>query len=272
MLRRILSLARRQQISLVIVGDFEGVDKPAFWQDDALKSSFVHTWALLGKSLASAPAIAGLDLLNEPNPQSATGDLAQMQRLWRTLAESAIDAIRAEHVSLPIVYESVAGASAAAFKNWTPLRDGNVIYSFHFYTPHEITHQHVDASRPRTIPYPAGAEWGLGAWNATLGVGTIDKQRLELEVEDVVTFQRRYHLPVYVGEFSCIRFAPGDSALKYVGDAVDIFNQHGWSWSYHEFRGWPGWDAEIASHDPDVTQRVSEAPMMKLLRASLATR
>jgi hypothetical protein len=167
------------------------------------------------------------------------------------------------------VFESVGGGQALGFKNMEPLADPQVVYSFHYYVPHEITHQHVAASWPRTIPYPAGLEWGLGAWDPELGVTAIDRQRLEFEMRDVVRFQERYHRPIYVGEFSCVRWAPQESALRFVADVLEIFKIHGWSWSYHEFRAWPGWDAEIASADPNATRRSADAPMMALLKANL---
>jgi hypothetical protein len=186
------------------------------------------------------------------------------------LAERAIAAIRAEHVSLPIVFESVAGAGALGFKGLRPLADPQVVYSFHYYTPHEITHQHVADPWNQSIPYPAGPQWGLGRWDPELGVSTIDKSRLALEMREVVAFQRRYHLPIYVGEFSCVRWAPDGSATRFVADALDIFTAQKWSWTYHEFRGWPGWDAEIASQDRANTTRSVDAPTMALLRAHLA--
>ena len=37
-----------------------------------------------------------------------------------------------------------------------PLADGNVIYNFHFYDPHQFTHQ--------------GASWGLSWWSYTHGI------------------------------------------------------------------------------------------------------
>ena len=42
--------------------------------------------------------------------------------------------------------------------------------------------------------------------------------------------------------------APGDSACRYLRDVIEIFEQHGWDWSYHAFREWNGWSVE---HGPD---------------------
>ena len=65
-----------------------------------------------------------------------------------------------------------------------PLSDGNVIYNFHFYDPHEFTHQ--------------GANWGLSWWSYTHGIpyppGDSAMQALLLEVPDPAN---RYSLENY---------------------------------------------------------------------------
>jgi hypothetical protein len=271
-LRRVLGIARATHIKLIVVGDFERVQEPGFWGDAAQRRAFTEAWAQLARIFGNDPGIAGLDLLNEPNPPSPSGNLSEMQATWRALAGETLLAIRREGVKAPIVYESIAGAGALGFRDLEPLADPQVIYSVHFYTPHEITHQRVNGQWGREIPYPAGPEWGLGAWDPALGVTAIDQARLELELRPVIAFQQRYGLPVYVGEFSCVRWAPEGSALRYLTDVLAIFERQGWSWSYHEFRGWPGWDAEIADADPAATSRSADAPVMRLLRAHLVER
>ena len=270
MLQRELLFAQGLHIKLVVVAGIAPELENALWIDAALRASFVDAWVALGTSLRDELGVAGLDLMNEPNPPSSTGNLAERQLQWRSLAEQTIAALRAKQVMLPIIFESVGGAAGFGFRDLVPLSDTQVVYSFHFYTPHDITHQRVDDSWRKIIPYPAGVEWGLGNWDPQLGITAIDKTRLELEMRDVVAFQDRYKVPIYVGEFSCVRWAPNDSAQRYIADVLDIFTRHKWSWTYHEYRGWPGWDAEIASNDPRTVARSRDAPVMRLLRAQLA--
>ncbi|MCK7482553.1 MAG: hypothetical protein M0C28_39625 [Candidatus Moduliflexus flocculans] len=35
---------------------------------------------------------------------------------------------------------------------------------------------------------------------------------------------------------------------RYLKDLIEIFEAHGWDWSYHAFREWNGWSVE---HGPD---------------------
>ena len=82
----------------------------------------------------------------------------------------------------------------------------------------------------------------------------------------MVEFQTRHDVPIYVGEFSCVRWAPNASAQRWVADCLALFTKFSWSWTYHEFRGWPGWDAEIDSADPSASTRSIDAPVMHSLR------
>ena len=59
-------------------------------------------------------------------------------------------------------------------------------------------------------------------------------------------------VPFYVGEFSVIAWAPVDSAVRYLRDVTGIFNRHGWSWTYHAFREYPGWSLE---HEDGVVRK-----------------
>ena len=268
-LKRIFDLARGRGIQLVVVGEFPGTDRPEFWGNAALRESFVENWQLFARTFGNDSIVAGLDLLNEPNPPWPSGKLADAHALWRPLAEQAITAIRGEQVQLPIIYEGVAGGSSFGLRGLEPLKDSQVVYSIHYYTPHDITHQHVNSAWSRTIPYPAGTEWGLGKWDPEIGVTAWNRRRMELDLRDTISFQHRYQVPIYVGEFSCVRWAPNNSRDRYIGDCLSIFKQFGWSWTYHEFRGWPGWDAEIVSEDRAATARSIDAPVMNLLLAEL---
>ena len=268
-LRRLLDRAAALGMRLVVVGSFDGIDATAFWTDAELRASFVENWAWFARTFGNHPGLGGLDLMNEPNPPWPSGDIGQAQAAWHPLARAAMGAIRAAESRVPIVFEPVAGGSTLGMRGLRPFADRNVVYSIHFYTPHDITHQQVSAPWQRVIPYPAGTEWKLGRWDAELGVSRIDGLRLERELRHVVEFQTRHDVPIYVGEFSCVRWAPNASAQRWVADCLALFTKFSWSWTYHEFRGWPGWDAEIDSTDPSASTRTIDAPVMQSLRRAM---
>lgn len=268
-LRRLLDRAALLGMRLVVVGSFDGIDAPGFWADAALRASFVENWGWFAGTFGDHPGLGGLDLMNEPNPPWPGGDIHEAQALWQPLAQAAIDAVRDAGSAVPIVFEPVAGGNTLGLTGMRPFADRNVVYSIHFYTPHDITHQRVSAPWQRVIPYPAEAEWDLGRWDAELGASRIDLARLERELRLAVAFQARHDVPVYVGEFSCVRWAPNGSAQRWVADCLALFTKYSWSWTYHEFRGWPGWDAEIESGDPAAATRSIDAPVMRSLRQAM---
>ena len=79
------------------------------------------------------------------------------------------------------------------------------------------------------------------------------------------SFAQKHDVPIYVGEFSAVRSAPDGSAARYIAESIRLFEAYGWSWSYHEFRGWHGWDAE----QDESGRRSSEAPVIRLLRDAM---
>jgi hypothetical protein len=267
-LKRVLGLASDRGIRLVVVGGF-AEPQGALWANTSLQNSFVESWRQFARSLGNHPAIAGLDLLNEPNPPRPNDTLAEAHLQWKPLAQKAIEAIRSEGVKIPIIYEGVLGGSTYGLGEFEPLKDTNVVYSIHQYEPHDITHQRVNNNWTRTIPYPCGAEYKLGAWDTKFGIGPMNLERLFNGLRDTREFQRKYNVPIFVGEFSCVRWAPKGSREAYITDCLKIFEQYGWSWTFHEFRGWGGWDAEISSEDPRITDRSSDSPAMKLLLSAL---
>ena len=99
---------------------------------------------------------------------------------------------------------------------------------------------------------------------------TWNKQTLRDAMASVVEFQQAYNVQIYVGEFSVIRWAPGDSGRRWLQDVTDTFEEHGWDWSYHAFREWDGWSLE---QGPDRSNRSPvEKPTdrAKVIRALLA--
>lgn len=267
-LELVLARAERAGLAVLLVPDLNAESASPLWSDAVHADAFVAAWVALARELRGADAIAGFDLLNEPNPPWPDGRIGSSSALWEALARRALQAIRAEDADLPIILEGVAGGSAMgllALGHWDDLA---LVYSLHFYTPHEITHQRVSPRWPRTLSYPNDDPRSLqGTWAYP---GPWNRERLRAELTAAAARGRKDQLPVYVGEFSCVRWAPGESAANYVGDCLALFGEFGWSWTYHEFRGWPGWDAETTGEGLLTGPRRADAPVMRRLREALA--
>ena len=136
-----------------------------------------------------------------------------------------------------------------------PIDIPNVVYSVHMYIPHNFTHQNVhSATTPKKYPGEIdGRMW--------------DKQQLEQALRPAIEFQEMHNVQIYIGEFSAIRWAPDNSAYRYLRDVIDIFETHGWDWTYHAYREWDGWSVEHGSDRKDRTLSATPTDREKLLRS-----
>jgi hypothetical protein len=256
----LLEAAARNGFGLVVALQPEPAgDKAEYWTDARLQASIREVWAALAVRFKAAPGIAAFDLINEPVPPGVRTPEAA-NRAWVPFATTLVRAIRAVDPDRVIVFEPAPWGFPAAFAALEPLPFPGIVYSFHFYHPHELTHQGISG-------YPLGPAYPSREW---------DRARLARELEPVRAFAARHNAAVYAGEFSCIRWAPGLSAARYVQDLAGLFNAAGWSWTYLGWRGYHGWDAEIPGDAPrELTAagaklyRSPDAPVISALARAL---
>jgi len=196
------------------------------------QEAFVKVWDKIARRYRGNKTVWGYDLVNEP----VEGVVADGLLDWQALATRAAKHVRTIDPDHAIIVEPAPWGGPGALKNFEPIPVPGVVYSVHMYMPFQFTHQGIYGN-PSGVSYPGvvqGKRW--------------DKDELRRALQPVVDFQRDYNVHVYLGEFSAIRWVPGDSASNYLRDLIDIFEEHGWDWAYHAFREWDGWSVE---HGPD---------------------
>ena len=169
---------------------------------------------------------------------------------WR-LAKGAV-----REGDLLTIDSSVGGPNCNAFAEVDLSPCADVGYEVHVYDPGEFTHQGVQNPR----------RWARSSYpDAKRGW---DKDYLRRVMEPVLAFQRRHGARIYVGEFSAIAWA--DGADRYIADCISLFNEHGFDWTYHAFREWPGWSVEHECEAPGGRFRPSsDNPRLRVLKAGL---
>lgn len=202
------------------------------FSDRAAQKKFVEVWQRMARRYRGNPAIWGFDLANEPVENTTDEGLDD----WHDLATRAGRAIREIDPQRTLIVEPPDWGAPAGLKEFEPIDLPNIVYSVHMYVPAAFTHQSLYGIAAGQA-YPG--EIDGRKWNAAA---------LEAELQPVIAFQRANGVPIYIGEFSAIRWAPDDSACRYLKDVIDVFEKHGWDWSYHAFREWHGWSVE---HGPD---------------------
>ena len=210
----------------------------------------MQVWRGIASRYIDAKPICGYDLVNEPVEE----DVGDGCDDWQALAERAARAIRAIDPRRTLIVEPANWGGPDGLNDLVPLPISNVVYSVHMYLPHAFTHQGVYGKGP-AYNYPGWIEGKL--W---------DKAALERALRPAIDFQQRYNVQIYIGEFSAIRWAPDHSAYRYLSDLIDIFEAHGWDWSYHAFREWSGWSVEHGADPNDTKPAASPPDREKLLR------
>ena len=135
-----------------------------------------------------------------------------------------------------------------------PLADGNVIYNFHFYEPHEFTHQ--------------GANWGLSWWSYTHGIpyppedssmqallkqvpdaanrytlenywlNHWDARRIRMMVDAAAAWARENKVPLTCNEFGAYKNSSDPvSRANWIHDVRTAFEADGIGWTMWDYRG-----------------------------------
>lgn len=131
----------------------------------------------------------------------------------------------------------------------------NIIYSVHMYQPQNLTHQQFSAQAP-AYTYPG-----------TIDNVYYDKAKLKEILAPIKAYQDKYRVPIYIGEFGCIRWAPNNSAYNYLRDCIEIFEEYNWDYAYNTFRTWDGWSVEHSTGWYDSVLPVTKTDRELLFRS-----
>jgi aryl-phospho-beta-D-glucosidase BglC (GH1 family) len=156
-----------------------------------------------------------------------------------------------------------------------PLSDGNVIYNFHFYDPHEFTHQGAGWgeawwSYTHNIPYPATEgsmqelvkevpdaanrydleRYWLDHW---------DGRRIRLLIDEAAAWGHDNHVPLICNEFGAYReHTDPQSRMNWIRDVRTALEADGIGWAMWDYRGGFGVvfkeDGQVAKPDPATVE------------------
>jgi aryl-phospho-beta-D-glucosidase BglC (GH1 family) len=221
-------------------------------------------WRALAKALAPAPAsLLMFEALNEPELEDAQRSRLVMQRLV-----AAIRSVAPRH-TVVVAGHKYSGVEELAVMQ--PLPDINLIYAFHFYEPHNFTHQGATWGWPMWAkfanwPYPSSPEavahlldaappetrehlawYGEQRWNRAKLGEWLDKAGL---------WAARHEVPIWCNEFGAVRDAmPPEARRAWLTDAREMLEARRIPWSHWDYAGHFGLvtgDRGSRSLDPDA--------------------
>ncbi|MBL8025084.1 MAG: cellulase family glycosylhydrolase, partial [Fibrobacteres bacterium] len=232
-LDRLLPIFRSSGISVVL--DMHSLSQGLF-KDTTAQKLLIDVWKRLATRYRNSEEIWAYDLANEPNEDSWHDEVMTLDSLYETMVKE----IRKIDTGKVIILEPSWGVPSRLV-NFVPVgaRSGwnfkKIVYSVHCYDPFELTHQGIVGNYPPFgAVYPgkiAGTDW--------------DFNRMRTALKPAVDFQKKYRVPIYIGEFSCVRWANQKSAIRWLTDAVSLFEEYGWDWTYHAYKEFHGWSVEF---------------------------
>jgi len=214
--------------------------------DDAV-DRFVMLWRRLAAHFAVRnPDMVFFEILNEPEVND--------RYRWAGIQQRVAAAIRESAPQNTIIATGANYSDISELLVLQPLADGNVIYNFHYYEPHEFTHQ--------------GAGWGVPWWSYTHGIPypptdssmqaalaqvpdpgyrfTLenywldhwDARRIRLQVDAAAAWAHQYNVPLIVNEFGAYRETTDPvSRANWIRDARTAFEADGIGWTMWDYRG-----------------------------------
>jgi endoglucanase len=234
---------------LAVIIDIHPSDdfKQRLGTDDQAVERFTSIWRRLAAHYADRdPNKVFFEILNEPELHDAYR--------WAGIQTRVAAAIREQAPHHTIIAAGAVWSDIWDLLAIEPLADGNVIYNFHFYEPHEFTHQGATWSTPwysyeHGIPYPptdssmpellkevpdavsrySMEKYWLDGWNA---------HRIQIMIDNAAAWAHDNHVPLICNEFGTIRGFPDPvSRANWLHDVRTALETDGIGWAMWDYRG-----------------------------------
>ncbi len=157
------------------------------------------------------------EIYNEPNNISNTN--------WRKVAQNIVDTIRTYDKSHTLVLGGNGWNSMAGLVGLQPLKDDNIIYTFHCYEPYFFTHQGMSWTSPANFPaksFPVGN----------------DLNDLRTAFRAVKKWSNDNKVAVFMGEFGVSAQANLTSRCNYIEAITHLSDSLAIPWTYWDVKNY----------------------------------
>jgi endoglucanase len=208
---------------------------------------FVMLWRKLAAHYADRnPDLIFYEIMNEPEERDAYR--------WLGVQARAAAAIREVAPKNTIIAAGANWSGIGDLLMQQPLRDGNVVYTFHYYEPMQFTHQGARwtgtwPALTHQIPYPPKDE-SLQASLAQVPdarskyeleqywMDRWDARRIKLQMDAAAAWGKKNDVPLTCNEFGVHRpVAPADSRMRWIHDVRTALEADGIGWTMWDYRG-----------------------------------
>ena len=272
-----LAIERCLAAELAVIVDAHPTQAPWSAPDDPQGlAELERFWSALARDLsATEPDRVFLEILNEPH------DLKD-PALWPAAQARIAAAIRAAAPRHTIIATGDDWSNIPGLLRLKPLPDPNIVYTFHFYEPHNFTHQGATWGWPpwkhmKGLPYPSTPETlatiaatieDKQAHDATLAYGKERWNAAEIRarIAKAADWSRTNRVPIYCGEFGVYTaFSPRDARIAWLHDTAAALAESNIGWAMWDYTG----GFALAPGDPG--KRTIDTDLAKAIGLSPAT-
>ncbi len=211
-------------------------------------------WSALATHYRDNPTVVAYDLFNEPS--TTQGDYDEYNK---EMIPQMVAAVRAVDPTTYLVLEPISYADFqpnSTYPNNPPSglpvpADPHTIYSLHFYDPNSFTTQNGTTIPKHSHHYPGMNFDALTS--ATVPTIYWDKSQLRTRLQAALRFQTAHPgIRMYVGEFGVLRYADDGELAQWLSDAISLFEEYGWDWTFHDPANYNGYNPTFNEGDTDL--------------------
>ena len=197
---------------IINIHHFEAIVQMPEIQIDRL----VAIWKQIGERYQDYPDNVYFEILNEPH-ENLTNDL------WNPMIPEVLAVIRASNPDRYVIvgggdWNNISGLETLEI----PADDRRIIGTFHYYSPHDFTHQ--------------GAAWSSANDRSAVDWGSeADLQELQAAFDIALAWSEKENRPLFMGEFGTYSAAPMDARITWTSAVRAEAEKRGFSWTYWDF-------------------------------------
>lgn len=177
---------------------------------------FVAIWRQLAERYQDYPNSLYFELLNEPHENLEA-------EIWNQIFPQALFAIRETNPERYIIIGPDQWNSVERLHTLElPVDDRRIIATFHYYSPHEFTHQ--------------GASWSSAADQEEVSWGSdVDRTALAAAFNRALEWSQKENRPLFIGEFGVYARVPDEVRAVWLSAVREEAEVRGFSWAHWDF-------------------------------------
>lgn len=210
---------------------FHSLNENRLFEDEHLQQRYIKLWQEFARRYKGHGSNLVFELLNEivePNSDR-----------WNKLSKRAIEGIREIDKERVIIIGGNHYNSVNTLHELDRIEDKNLVYTFHFYEPHILTHQKASwepllKDLEFEIEYPSDEK----LYEVYLSKDErfkkqyafdkiVDKEYLRRYLQPAIDFAKERNVTLYCGEYGVIDHAPMESNLRWHKDLSDLLTEYG---------------------------------------------